>query len=182
MRILLRKLSDERHVLQIIRDDGRSEEVECETRSYLHHDLLHYAAEAEARTGEGFWGNLAKGKTLPEMNDRTGKAMQAEGPQMAAIEQVVGALSSIAKGVAGDVFLARFHDYAENVGIATPEWLTPVFVSGVEERMRRLLGRWKATPFGEAMTLRVAAVIPHEQRRPIPLTNGRPSRWQRYRA
>jgi hypothetical protein len=153
VRILLRKLSDERHVLKIVRDDGASEEFECETRSYLHHDLLHYAAEAEAGLDQGFWGNLAKGKTLAQMNDRMGGAMQTEGPQMLAIEQVVGALSGSIKGISAAVIVARFRDSAASAGIAIPEWLTVAFVTAVQERMRRLLGQWKATPYGESMAL-----------------------------
>jgi len=151
--ILLRKLSDDRHVLQIIREDGRSEEVECETRSYLHHDLLHYAVEAEARLDGGFWGNLAKGKTLAQMNERTGKAMQAESPQMMAIEQVVGALSAIGKGGSAAAIFAAIHDAATSAGVAFPTWLTSALASAVEERMRRVLGQWKATPYGESMAL-----------------------------
>ena len=153
MRILLHKLSDERHVLQIIRADGRSEQVDCETRSYLYHDLLHYAVEAEAHLEGGFWGNLAAGKTLAQMNDRTGKAMQAEAPQMMAIEQVVGALSGIAKGRSADAIFAAVHDAATSAGVAFAPWLTSELASAVQERMRRLLGHWKATPYGEAMTL-----------------------------
>ena len=153
MRILLRKLSDDRHVLQIIREDGRSEEVECETRSYLHHDLLHYAVEAEAHLDGGFWGNLANGKTLEHMNDRTGKAMQAEAPEMMAIEQVVGALSAIGKGGSAGAIFAAVHDAAKSAGVAFPEWRTLELASAVQERMRRLLGHWKATPYGESMAL-----------------------------
>jgi hypothetical protein len=153
VRILLRKLSDDRHVLTIVRDDGLCEEMECETRSYLQHDLLHYATEAEARLEEGFWGNLAKGKTLAQMNDRTGKAMQAEAPQMLLIEQIVGALSGVTKGVSADVVFASFRDSATSAGMVIPAWLTSEFVAAVQERMRRLLGHWKATPYGEVMDL-----------------------------
>jgi hypothetical protein len=153
VRILLQKISDERHALQIVRNDGRTERVECETRSYLHHDLLHYAVEAEGRLEEGFWGNLAKGKTLAQMNDRTGKAMQTEGPQMMAIERVVGALSGIAKGGSANDIFAAFRDSATSAGIPVPEWLTPELARAVQERMRRLLGHWNATPYGESMAL-----------------------------
>jgi hypothetical protein len=153
VRILMQKLSDERHVLQIVREDGRTEQVECETRSYLQHDLLHYAVEAEARLEQGFWGNLAKGKTLAQMNDRTGTAMQAEGTQMLAIERVVGALSAIPKGVSATVVFTAFRDSARSAGVAIPEWLTLDLASAVQERMRRLLGHWKATPYGASMEL-----------------------------
>jgi hypothetical protein len=75
MRIRLRKLSEERHELAISRDGASWETAECETRSYLTHDLLHYAVEAEAGVQSGFWGRLASGATLAEMNDRA-RAME----------------------------------------------------------------------------------------------------------
>ena len=48
MRIGFRKLTDERHELAIVRDGGAREAVECETKSLLVHDFLHYAVELEA--------------------------------------------------------------------------------------------------------------------------------------
>ena len=153
MRILFHKVSEERHVLKIVRDDGRSEEVECETKSYLAHDLLHYAIEGEATIDDGFWGNLARGKTLAQMNDRTGNAMQAEAPQLLAIEQVVGTLSAIAKGVSAQVAFPRLRAGFASAGIDVPEWLTEQLVSAIQERMRRLLGHWKSTAYGESMLL-----------------------------
>ena len=153
MRILFQKVSEDRHVLKVVRDDGRSEEVACETRSYLAHDLLHYAIEGEAGIDGGFWGNLARGKTLRQMNDRTGNSMQAEAPQLLAIEQVVGTLSAIAKGVSAQVIFPRLRMSFASAGIDVPEWLTEQLVSDVQERMRRLLGHWRATGYGESMLL-----------------------------
>jgi hypothetical protein len=154
MRIAFLKISDERHTLEIIRDDGRREQVECETRSYLVHDLLHYAVETEAALDGGFWGNLARGKTLLDMNDRTGKAMQAENPEMAAIEGLVGPLSAAVKGRSAAEMVAGFSVYAAAMQSTAPEWLTERFVAAVQERMRKLMGEWKAIPFGGVMTLR----------------------------
>lgn len=48
MRIAFTKLTQDRHRLEIRREDGSTESVELETRSYLLHDLGHYAVEAEA--------------------------------------------------------------------------------------------------------------------------------------
>ena len=58
VRLSFVKMTDERHALEVVRDDGRRERVECETRSYLMHDLLHFAVESEAG---GLWGRLAAG-------------------------------------------------------------------------------------------------------------------------
>ena len=153
MRILFHKLSDDRHVLEIMREDGRSERMECETRSYLMHDFLHYAVESEAGTQSGVWGNLARGKTLADLNDRTGKAMQDGGPEMAIIERIVGGLSGLVKGYSPESMTAALCGYADQLGAPMPDWFNQEFVRAVEERMRRLVGRWKATPYGAAMDL-----------------------------
>lgn len=153
MRIALRKLSDERHVLEIRRAD-RIETMDCETRSYLVHDLLHYAVEAEARTNAGVWGSLAAGRTLAELNDRSETVMTMAG-ELGMIERLVGMLTAAVQGrAAADVVeaLRRHGDM--------PAWLDEAFVTAVQERMRRLLGQWRATPFGGAMELAWPAVGP----------------------
>jgi hypothetical protein len=149
MRILLRKLSDERHELAISRDWVSWETVECETRSYLTHDLLHYSVEVEAGVQSGFWGCLAAGATLAEMNDRT-RSMDAE---MAAIEQVVGALTASVKGRSAAEVVAGMNRFASSLGTTVPSWLSESFVLAVQERMRQLVGRWKATPRGSVLDL-----------------------------
>jgi hypothetical protein len=153
VRILLEKLSAERHRLALVRDGGAREEVECETRSMLVHDLLHYAIEAEAGLQGGFWGNLARGVTLAEMYDRTGAPLGARAEEMAAIEQVVGAMSEAVKGRSAAEMVAGMRRFAASLGATMPPWLTEPFVLAVQERMRQLLGRWRATPFGSAMDL-----------------------------
>jgi hypothetical protein len=149
MQIRFRKLSDERHELAISKDSASWESVECETRSYLTHDLLHYAVEAEAGVQAGFWGRLAAGASLAEMNDRT----RPMGDEMAAIEQVVGALTPSVKGMSAAEVVAGMNRFASSLGATLPPWLTERFVLAVQERMRRLVGRWKATPRGSALEL-----------------------------
>jgi hypothetical protein len=149
MRIGFRKLSDERHALTISRDQGSWETVECETRSYLTHDLLHYAVEAEVGVQSGFWGRLAAGATLAEMNDRT-RSMSHE---MAAIEQAVGALTASVKGRSAAEVVAGMNRFASALGTTMPSWLDEELVLAVQERMRQLVGRWNATPRGSALEL-----------------------------
>jgi hypothetical protein len=149
MRILFRKISDEQHELAISRDLASWGTVGCETRSYLTHDLLHYAIEAEAGVQTGFWGRLAAGATLAEMNDRT----RSMGDEMAAIEQVVGALTASLKGRSAAEVVVGINRFASSLGATMPSWLTESFVLAVQERMRQLLGRWKATPRGATLDL-----------------------------
>ena len=154
MRIAFRKLNGERHVLAITRADGSREQVECETRSYLLHDLLHYAVESAAGLERGFWGHVARGKTLAEMNDRAVPALPPDAAaELQDIERAVGALSALAKGAPAEQVLAGVQRYYPAVGVPTPPWLTAQLVAEVQERMRRLLGAWKATPYGGALEL-----------------------------
>jgi hypothetical protein len=153
MRIAFRKVTDERHELSIVRDDGARETVPCETRSYLTHDLLHYAVEREARLEVGFWGTLAAGATLARMNDRTQPAPSASPGELAVIEQVVGALSGTLKGRSPAELVGGLRRFAASVGTTAPAWLTEELVVGVNGRMRGLLGHWRATPRGGEMVL-----------------------------
>ena len=153
MLIVFHKVSDERHTLEIRRADGRSEQISCETRSYLFHDLLHYAVESEAGFHDGFWGELASGKTLAELNERTTQSMGEAGSPMLMVEQIVGALTTTMKGRSVQDVVAGLHRNADALSWTIPQWLTPSFVKAVQERMRGLLGRWRSTPFGHSMDL-----------------------------
>lgn len=150
MRIRFHKISEQEHVLELVRDEGPGERITCETRSLLIHDLLHYAAESAADYRGGFWGQLAGGRSLAEMNHRTGEAMP---PEMRMIEQVVGVLHGAVKGRAAGEIVSGLAEYAAATGVPVPSWLTVEFVAGVQESMRRLVGQWKATRFGGAMEL-----------------------------
>ena len=107
MRILLTKLNNDRHALEIIRADGSRERAELETKSLLVHDFIHLALEAEAGIQDGFWGLVAAGKTFAEMNDRTGAGIAEHVGSMAVIEMLVGALSGALSGVQHDAVLAK---------------------------------------------------------------------------
>jgi hypothetical protein len=153
VRIELRKLSEQQHELLLIRDGGGRESLTCETRSTLVHDLLHYSAEQEAGVQTGFWGTLASGHTLADMNDRTGAALGAAGGDVMAIERIVGPLAAAAKGASPEALASRLRAYLAETGDPAPDWLTPAFIAAVQERLRHLLGAWRALPFGQPLRL-----------------------------
>jgi len=153
VRIQLRKISDQQHELAIVRADGRRESVACETRSVLVHDFIHHAVEAEAKLDAGFWGSLARGRTLAEMNDRARPPSGDGAVEMATIERFVGALHGAAKGQGAADVVAGIERYAAGLNEPMPAWLTEAFVVAVQERLRRLLGAWNATPHGGTMEL-----------------------------
>ena len=153
MRILFRKISGEQHGLTIVRPDGRRESLVCETRSVLMHDFIHYAVESAARIESGFWGLLARGRTLAEMNDRAGLPSVAEAVEMATVERFVGALSGAAKELPAAQLIAGIRRYAGAMDGEVPPWLTEAMVVDARERLRRLAGAWRATPAGAAVEL-----------------------------
>lgn len=150
MLIRLTKLSDRRHALEVERDDGRSERVEVETRSTLHHDLTHLAVEEAAGIDDGFFGSLAAGRTLAEL---AGSAQEYAGTGME-VERAVAVLQQLAKVDEDPAALhARITAALAVQGAAPPSWFTVELVAAVRERLRQLVGRWKATPYGAALEL-----------------------------
>lgn len=147
MRIRFTRLPADRHALEILRDDGSlRERVELETRSFLLHDLTHYALESAAGIERGVWGALQAGRSLAEISDGDSEMMT--------VEVVTGPLSAAAQG--------RISVEAAHAGIVAllaaqarprPHWLTNEILASAVERMRQLIGRWRATPFHQAMEL-----------------------------
>lgn len=152
MRIRLTKISDERHGLELAREDGSCERVELVTREALFHDFLHYAVESSLPTQRGFWGTLASGKTMADLNDRTGAAVKDNVDTLYAVEGIVGMMTSVVE-MHADQALAKLRWYFETQQQPPPDWCTESFVAAVNECMRRLQGRWRATPYGKAMEI-----------------------------
>ena len=146
------KLSDARHRFEYRRPDGSGEAIEMETRSLLSHDLLHYAVESEAGLRGSFYGILAKVGGYEELCVAGGTAL---GGEVAITERGVGALQGAMRdeGFDADAFAERMAEYLDLYGERPPRWLTPNVLTRVKERMRELLGRWKATPYGGTLEL-----------------------------
>jgi hypothetical protein len=154
MRILFTRLTNERHALEIVRDNGTRERVELETKSFLFHDLVHYALESSAGLHGGVWGLLASGTSLAELSDYSGRARELGKSELGDIELVTGPLTALVKGrgnaqraLDGIAELRA----AENKPL--PPWLTPELLERAGEQMHKLLGHFRATPFGQAMEL-----------------------------
>ena len=152
MRIVLKKISDQQHALEIVRTDGSREIVELVTREFLFHDLLHYSVESSLPTQHAFWGTLASGKTMSDVNDRTFEPVKENVETLALVEGIVGIMSGV-MGMPVDQAFAKLRWFSESQGQKPPEWCTENFVAEVSECMRRLQGEWKATPYGETMEI-----------------------------
>jgi hypothetical protein len=144
------RVSPTHHWFEYIRADGSGEALELETRSFLTHDLLHYAVESEAGLRGSFYGLLDRVGGYAELSVNAGGL----GGEVQLTEMIVGPLSSALEGALDPAaFVEAVCGYFADMDLRAPRWFTPGFVEAVRERMRRLIGQWKATPFGEAMEL-----------------------------
>lgn len=110
------------------------------SRELLVHDLTHDAVEAEAGLALGFWGLLASGRSFEELRTAAPAALSGDAPSdrdIQVAERIVGPMSSL---VLGRIEASRIVE----MGLAF--FVDAAFVERVLERMRSLLGRWRATP------------------------------------
>jgi hypothetical protein len=154
MLIRFTRLTNDRHRFAIVRDDQTSEAHELETRSTLAHDLAHYAVEVEGRLSRSFYGRLASGMTYAELT-----AMAPEGPEALETERVVVLLQDAFRSpdrVAPDPerTLSRLASMFDAVGDERPTWLSADVLARIIERLRRVQGQWRATPFHATLELK----------------------------
>src|SRR5262245_32941665 len=117
MRIRLIKKTDDRHVLEAVRDDGSVASAEFETRSTLRHDLMHYAVEQRAGLRSSLFGTIAAGA-------EPSTKMTAAAGEILVTEVVVGMLQgAAAKDVDADAFVPKVREWLQLQGQAMPAWL-----------------------------------------------------------
>ncbi len=143
MEVVFCKLSDDRHVVRVQRDDGTSESVELDSRSFLRHDLAHYAVESELGLSGGVWGSVARGGSL------AGPGL--DGDDMAVAERLSGPAQTMMRTKAD---AAEIQQVLSRVA---PSLATPELAQRLHDRLRALAGHWAATPYGGEMTLRWAS-------------------------
>jgi hypothetical protein len=153
MLIRFTRVSNDRHRFEIVREDGTRESKELETRSALLHDLAHYAVEVEAGLKESFYGRLAQGLTYDELTTTT-----TEKPEALETERVVVLIQNFYRR--GDMPAVNPQEEARRIAATftatesgPPRWLTGDVLARVLERLRRVQGQWRATPFHGTMEL-----------------------------
>jgi len=154
MLIRFTRLTNDRHRFEVVRDDGTREAHELETRSSLAHDLAHYAVELEAGLARSFYGRLARGTRYAELT-----TMPPEDQEAMETERVVVMLQGVfitpdpAKSDPRQA-LARFAASFPRTSVGRPAWLTDEAMARMVERLRRVQGQWRATPFHQTMELK----------------------------
>ncbi|HEX6996532.1 MAG TPA: hypothetical protein VF322_00205 [Gammaproteobacteria bacterium] len=153
MLIRFTRLTNDRHRFEIVRDDGSREAHELETRSTLAHDLTHYAVEAEGGLSRSFYGRLARGTSYADL-----VTTPPDGPEALQTERIVVVLQGVFNAADRDghdpqALCSRILASFDAMGEERPAWLTADLVARVMERLRRVRGRWRATPFHATLEL-----------------------------
>lgn len=139
MEIAFSKLSHQRHLVHVRRVDGTTESVELDSRSFLRHDLAHFAVERELELRDGVWGSVAAGGSL------SGDGL--DGADMALAETVSGPMQTMLRTSADT---ARIFDVLARVA---PEVASIDLATRLHARLRSLSGHWASTPYGGEMEL-----------------------------
>lgn len=137
--IRFRKLSDQQHSVSVLRRNGSRDVAQLDTRSFLRHDLAHYAVERELPIAKGYWGSVAAGAGL----DGAG----IDGPDAELAESLAGPVQTLMRIEAGT------DDYLKVLARVTPGAASAELASRIQESIRQLRGHWRATPFGGEMCL-----------------------------
>ncbi len=147
------RLTDVEHAVEVHRDDGTSERVVLDTRSFLRHDLAHWAVEATMGWPQGVWGSVAAGGSL------SGDGL--DGPDMGRAESLSGPVQTLMRT---DAPVEAYREVLVRQGLDAEGR-----AEALHERVRQLRGHWQATRHGEAMVLR----WPDPQPNPPPERNTR---------
>lgn len=142
MDITITKLSQDEHRVAVIRKDGSADSVTLNSRSFLRHDFAHFVVESEVPIGLGYWGSVAAGASL------SADEVELEGEDIYLAETLAGPVQTLIR------IEAEPAKYLEVLQKIQPQLATIDLAERIHENARRLIGHWRATPFGESMQIR----------------------------
>lgn len=138
MEVLFKKISDERHSVEIIREDGSRDGIELKSRSFLRHDFAHFAVEIETPLPLGYWGSVAGGAPLGSDIDT---------PEIWLAEALAGRVQTLMRENAA---VGAYEAVLESV---MPDRASHDLAQRIHERVRQLRGHWRGTRYGEQMQI-----------------------------
>ena len=138
MEISIKKISDEAHSVQVTRSDGSQDRIRLNSRSFLRHDFAHFAVEAEVPLRLGYWGSVAGGCSL---------GGDIDSPEIWLAESLAGPVQTLIRRD------APVNDYLAVLERHLADRASLDLAQRIHERARQLRGHWRATPYGETMSV-----------------------------
>jgi hypothetical protein len=117
-----------------------------------HHDLAHYVVESHWRLQLGFYGHIARGRSILELSDKD--VIPTLGPEAYLAEVLARALQSLSSGAC---LPAQFDDLVSaelgTRAIPPPPGLNEAVAGELSTRFRSLLDQYHALDTGESLAL-----------------------------
>lgn len=155
MTITFTKNTPTHQTFEIKRSDGSVETALLETRSFMPHDLIHFAYEMQVPCLHSFYGRLAQGtplETFKEMN-----VMFSTNPSDAELittERITGPLTTFLRGgLSNEDFIQALKNLFDALSEPLPTHITPSFLDDSKIRYNALFGQWSALPHHTPMQL-----------------------------
>jgi hypothetical protein len=154
MEITFTKTSLTHHTLRVVRKDGTTEEALLETRTFMPHDLIHYAYEKMAGRKHSFWGLVASGARLSDFDKEKVKELMKGNEEIRLTEMLTGWLHGyLTSNVTEDQAIAALANMLEANMIPLPPYITHDFIKDLKEYFFHLRGHWNAMAKNEEMKL-----------------------------
>jgi len=156
MTIRFTKKTPTHHLFEVKRGNGSAEHVMLETRSFMPHDLIHFAYESLAGCRHSFYGRLAAGTTLADFReiDIRNEPETEEARELANTERITGPLTAWLRGSDNeDACLTMLAQLFQLTDEPTPAHITIDFLANLRELYRKLWGQWTSLPHHISMDL-----------------------------
>lgn len=142
MKIEIKKTTNYQCEYTILRDNDCVEIVALETKTYLVHDICHYAVEKNLQYSKGFWGLLSSGHSFNELFGKENPLTR----ELRFIEQIVGPVQSI---YYGHMRKEDFEQFVKHLNFKVPKTVLQASLNEV----RIIMNNWEKLSWGETMRL-----------------------------
>ena len=162
LQVQFAKRADGNVVLRCTRKDGSStwKRYDNQAAFFSRHDLSHFAVETVLGLTRGFFGLIAEGWDISDMD---GKGPRGRPDGSVPVENIVGLFTQEHAGVAGPFTATEFNAQLEAMtGQPLLRPLTDAELEAVRTRIDFLYQQWADTPSGS--TLDLSYTTPHPER------------------
>ena len=126
----------------VTRDDRSVEDFTLETKTYFLHDICHFVVERNLQYAAGFWGMLARGMAIHELNGKT----NLQTAELRFIEQIVGPVQSVYSGHLPEQLFEQF--------VAHLDFIVPAkFLTDCLSEISSIIATWEGLPLGGQLEL-----------------------------
>ncbi len=142
MRIVITKKSQHQCEYKMERGDGSQEHITLDTKTYIEHDICHYAVESVFGYENGFWGMLAQGYRFDQLFGKENELTE----ELRQIEKIVGPIQSVYAGYYDKESLPMMISHLEIE-------LDHIKVEQSLQLMDDLLGQWRQLEINDSLRL-----------------------------